>query len=89
MNKAEMVISLLTEAVRWEPNSVGGIKGVYTSRADIEFRIDINPHKNRFSWVVGRVSSDRFVNQGESSSEDSAKVDAIKFIRSMEARGIA
>lgn len=77
------------EKIRWEPNTVGGIKGIYLSRSDVEFRIDVNPHKSKYSWMIGRASSDRFIEQGEAGTEEDAKKQAIKFLKGMEARGIA
>lgn len=92
MSKARNFLSMLDEKkeeVRWEPNTVGGIKGLYLSRSNVEFRIDVNPHKGKFSWVIGRASSDRFLEQGESGTQEDAKKQAIKFLKGMEARGIA
>lgn len=91
MSKASEFLNLVEKKaeVRWEPNSVGGVKGIYTSQSDVDFRIDVNPYKDKFSWMIGRASSDKFLNQGESPTEDKAKADAIKFLKQMEQRGIA
>lgn len=92
-SKATKLLSLIGEkkGIFWEPNAVGGIKGIYTSKADIDFRIDINPKPKGggFSWMIGRAASDRFLNQGESKTEEDAKKDAVKFLKAMEARSLA
>jgi len=79
------------KGIFWEPNTVGGVKGIYTSKASIDWRIDINPKPKGggFSWMIGRAASDRFLNQGESKTEEDAKKDAVKFLKAMEARSLA
>lgn len=93
MSKAGDFLSLVEkkDGIRWEPNIVGGVKGIYTSRSDVDFRIDVNPNKKAktYVWMIGRASSDRFVSQGESPTEEKAKQDALKFLHGMEQRGIA
>jgi hypothetical protein len=92
VSKAKSFLNMLDEKkdeIQWEHNTIGGIKGIYLSRSGVEFRIDVNPSKSGFSWMVGRASSDRFMGQGEADTQENAKKQAIKFLKGMEARGIA
>lgn len=92
MSKANDFLNLVEKkGIFWEPNTVGGVKGIYTSKADIEFRIDVNPKPKGggFSWVIGRAASDRFLNQGEAKTQEEGKKAAVKFLKAMEARSLA
>jgi hypothetical protein len=72
---------------RWEPNSIGGVKGYITTVHQVEYECNVNPSGDGFGFMIGREG--KLMQSGKCASIEDGKKICEKFANGAESRGMS